>query len=485
MRQFFDLVPLIQGFGRVLLAVCVLGAMIGFVPTAARAALEIDITQGNIEPLPIAIPDFFGVRDAATSQYGDTGRIGANISKVVVANLERSGLFEPIDPRAYIQTAEAAQVRPRFVDWRLINAQALVTGKAELRPDGQLRVEFRLWDVFAEQQMIGFVHLTTPDNWRSIAHLISDAIYKRLTGEDGYFDTRVVYVAESGPRSRRVKRLAIMDQDGANHRLLTSGANDLMLTPRFSPTAQMITYMSYFRDKPRVYLFNIDTGSQEVLGDFPSMTFAPRFSPDGNRVIMSLARGGNSDVYVMDLRTRVTERLTNHPGIDTSPSYAPDGSQVTFESSRGGSQQIYVMDSDGGNVHRISSGQGAFGTPVWSPRGDLIAFTRLRRGMFSIGVMRPDGSGMRILTESFLDEGPTWAPNGRVLMFTRQTRYDKRGQGGKTRLWSIDLTGGNEREVLTPMDASDPAWSPLIQKTRTYSGGPISPPDSEIGLAGR
>lgn len=483
MRQYFGLASLIEGIGRTLLVVCALGAMIGFVPTAARAALEIDITQGNVEPLPIAIPDFFGVRDAATSQYGDTGRIGANISKVVVSNLERSGLFEPIDPRAYIQTAEAAQVRPRFIDWRLINAQALVTGKAELRPDGQLRVEFRLWDVFAENQMIGFVHLTTPDNWRSIAHLISDAIYKRLTGEDGYFDTRVVYVAESGPRSRRVKRLAIMDQDGANHRLLTSGANDLMLTPRFSPTAQMITYMSYFRDQPRVYLFNIDTGSQEVLGDFPSMTFAPRFSPDGNRVIMSLARGGNSDVYVMDLRTRVTERLTSHPGIDTSPSYAPDGSRVTFESSRGGSQQIYVMDGDGGNVHRISSGQGAFGTPVWSPRGDLIAFTRLRKGMFSIGVMRPDGSGMRILTESFLDEGPTWAPNGRVLMFTRQTRYDKRGQGGKTRLWSIDLTGGNEREVLTPMDASDPAWSPLIQKTRTYSGEPISSPDPEIGLA--
>ncbi len=434
----------------------------------AQAALEIDITQGNVDPLPIAIPDLFGVRDAATSQYGDTGRIGADMSKVITANLERSGLFEPIDPRAYIQTPEAAQVRPRFPDWRLINAQALVTGKVELRQDGQLRVEFRLWDVFAEQHMVGYVHVATPANWRSIAHLISDAIYKRLTGEDGYFDTRMVYVAESGHRARRVKRLAIMDQDSANHRFLTTGANDLMLTPRFSPTAQMITYMSYFNDKPRVYLFNIDTGKHEVLGDFPGMTFAPRFSPDGNKVIMSLARRGNSDVYVMDLRTRVTERLTSHPAIDTSPSYSPDSKRITFESSRGGSQQIYVMSADGGTVHRISSGKGAFGTPVWSPRGDLIAFTRLSGGKFSIGVMRPDGSGKRILTESFLDEGPTWAPNGRVLMFTRQTRYDSQGKGGKIRLWSIDLTGGNEREVLTPMDASDPAWSPLIQKTRSY-----------------
>jgi len=467
------------------IAVFALLFMAGLGLTPAKAALEIDITQGNVEPLPIAIPNFFGVRDAATSQYGDTGRIGANIAKVISANLERSGLFEPIDQRAFIQTAEAAQVRPRFVDWRLINAQALVTGKSELRSDGQLRVEFRLWDVFAEQQMVGFVHVTTPDNWRSIAHLISDAIYKRLTGEDGYFDTRVVYVAESGPRARRVKRLAIMDQDGANHRLLTSGANDLMLTPRFSPTAQMITYMSFYNNRPRVYLFDIDTGKQEAMGDFPNMTFAPRFSPDGNRVIMSLARGGNSDIYVMDLRTRVTQRLTSHPAIDTSPSYSPDGKYITFESSRGGSQQIYVMDADGGSVHRISSGKGAFGTPVWSPRGDLIAFTRLRQGMFSIGVMRPDGGGKRILTESFMDEGPTWAPNGRVLMFTRQTRYDRRGQGGKTRLWSIDLTGGNEREVLTPMDASDPAWSPLIQETRTFSGGPILPPDPETGFASR
>lgn len=451
----------------------------------AGAALEIDITQGNVEPLPIAIPGLFGERDAATSQYGDTGRIGADIAKVITSNLERSGLFVAVDPRAHIQASEAAQVRPRFVDWRLINAQALVTGKVELRPDGQLRVEFRLWDVLAERQMVGYVHVTTPDNWRSIAHLISDAIYKRLTGEDGYFDTRVVYVAESGPRARRVKRLAIMDQDGANHRFLTSGANDLMLTPRFSPTAQLITYMSYFNNKPRVYLFNIDTGKQEVLGDFPGMTFSPRFSPDGNQVVMSLARRGNSDIYAMDLRTRVTERLTSHPAIDTSPSYSPDGSHITFESSRGGSQQIYVMDADGGNVRRISSGKGAFGTPVWSPRGDLIAFTRLRTAKFSIGIMRPDGSGKRILTESFLDEGPTWAPNGRVLMFTRQTRYDSQGQGGKSRLWSIDLTGGNEREVLTPMDASDPAWSPLIQKTRTYSSVPAAPGQGNSTFARR
>jgi TolB protein len=291
---------------------------------------------------------------------------------------------------------------------------------------------------------------------------MADAIYKRVTGEDGYFDTRVVYVSESGPMDRRIKRLAIMDQDGSNHRLLTDGRS-LVLTPRFSPTAQEITYLSYARGVPRVYLFNIDTGQQEVVGDFPGMTFAPRFSPDGNKVIMSLAVEGNSDIYTLDLRTRQAVRLTDSPAIDTSPCYSPDGTRIVFNSDRGGSQQLYVMNADGSDVKRISFDSGArYGTPVWSPRGDLIAFTKIDGGQFYIGVMRPDGSGERLLTQAFLVEGPTWAPNGRVLMYFRQAPSDSKGNGGSPRLYTIDLTGYNEREVITPQDASDPAWSPLI-----------------------
>ncbi len=437
----------------VLLVAAVGAAAIAWAPAPARAVLEIDITRGNVDPLPIAISGFF-------ASGPETQRIAADIPKVITNNLERSGLFRPLDPQAFIQSPEAMQVRPRFSDWRVINAQALVTGRVQLEKDGRLRTEFRLWDVIAEQQMTGLVYFTTPDNWRRVSHLISDAIYKRLTGEDGYFDTRIVYVSESGPKNRRIKRLAIMDQDTENHRFLTDGKY-LVLTPRFSPTTQEITYLSYFKNKPRVYLYNIDTGQQEVLGDFPGMTFAPRFSPDGNKVIMSMARDGNSDIFVMDLRTRVITQLTKHPAIDTSPSYSPDGRRIVFNSDRGGSQQLYVMDADGGNVKRISFGKGRFATPVWSPRGDLIAFTRMYKGRFFIGVMRPDGSGERLLTESFLDEGPTWAPNGRVLMFFRQTPSDEKGRGGRTRLWSIDLTGYNEREIVTPVDASDPAWSPL------------------------
>ncbi len=419
----------------------------------AAADLRIDITRGHVEPLPIAITSFFG-------QNAEDGQVGRDITQVVSADLEHSGLFRPIDPKAFVQTPNSLRVAPRFGDWRLINAQALVSGSVDRQPDGRLRVEFRLWDVFAEQQMVGLAYFTAPNNWRRISHIIADAIYKRITGEEGYFDTRIVYIGEAGPLTRRIKRLAIMDQDGANNRFLTDG-RALVLTPRFSPSSQEITYLAYVNNRPRVFLYNIDTGQQEVVGDYPGMTFAPRFSPDGNTLILSMAVNGNSSIYSLDLRTRQLRQVTNSPSIDTSPCYSPDGSQITFNSDRGGSQQIYVMNADGSNIHRISFGQGRYGTPVWSPRGDLIAFTRLHEGKFFIGVMASDGSGERELTNGYLVEGPSWAPNGRVLVYFRQTPVEAGGRGYSSRLYTIDVTGYNERETITPTDASDPAWSPL------------------------
>ncbi len=422
--------------------------------TESRADLVIDINQGVTAPMPVAITAFAG-------SGADEGRVGRDIARVVSADLERSGLFRPLDPRSFLQTAEAAAEQPNFPDWRAINATALVAGKVTRQGDGRLRVEFRLWDVFAQQQLVGLAFQTTPDNWRRISHIVADAIYKRLTGEEGYFDTRIVYVAESGPLNRRTKRLAIMDQDGENHAYLTDG-RVLVLTPRFSPTAHQITYLAYYNNKPRVYLFDVDSGRQEVLGDFPGMTFAPRFSPDGNRVIMSLAKDGNSDIYSMDLRTHQSRRLTADGSIDTAPSYAPDGQRIAFESDRSGAQQIYVMGADGSNPQRISFGTGRYGSPVWSPRGDLIAFTKMQGGQFYIGVMRPDGSGERLLTQGYLVDGATWAPNGRVIIFYRESPAGSGGNDRNPRLYSIDITGRNERQVPTPGDASDPAWSPLI-----------------------
>lgn len=432
-------------FGLVLTAALALGAF-----SPVFAALKVDVNQGNIQPLPIAIPDFVA---GAPSDLA----AGQNIAKVVRADLERSGLFRPLDPKSFIEKVTNINVAPGFSNWRIITAQGLVTGQAALQPDGRLRVDFRLWDIYGESQMLGLQYFTQTANWRRIAHMISDAIYQRITGEKGYFDTRIVFISESGSVLSRKKRLAVMDEDGANPIFLTNGSY-IVLTPRFDPTAQKIAYMSYIATKPRVYLFDLENGRQEKLGDFPDMTFSPRFSPDGNKVAMSLERGGNSDIYVMDLRTRTTTRLTYDPSIDTAPTFSPDGKEIAFESDRGGSQQIYVMAADGSNQHRISFGAGKNGTPVWSPRGDLLAFTKQHQGSFRVGVMRTDGSGERILSTGWEDEGPTWAPNGRVLMFTRTI------QGGRgSQIWSVDVTGRNERRVTTPGDASDPAWSPLIQ----------------------
>ena len=413
----------------------------------AHAVLKLDVTQGNVQPMPIALPDFAG-------GTGPDAEVARNVTGIITNNLRRSGLFAPIDPAAYIEKISNPDVAPKFPDWRAINAQALVTGRVTRQGDGRLRSEFRLWDVFGGQQQAGQQYFTTPDNWRRIGHIISDAIYERLTGEKGYFDSRIVFVDESGPKDRRVKRLAIMDQDGANVRYLTRG-DDLVLTPRFSPSTQEITYMSFGQGDPRVYLLNIETNQREIVGNFPGMTFSPRFSPDGQRVIMSLQQGSNSNLFTMDLRSRNTTRLTQSPAIDTAPSYSPDGSKICFESDRGGSQQIYVMPSTGGNAQRISFGEGSYSTPVWSPRGDAIAFTKQGGGRFSIGIMRTDGSGERILTEGFHNEGPTFAPNGRVIMFFREA------SGGPS-LFSVDITGRNEQRIPTPSFASDPAWSPLL-----------------------
>ena len=416
-----------------------------FFPLSANAQLQVDITSGRVEPMPIAIPNFYANDD-----------IGNQMAGVIRTNLEFSGLFKPLDPNAFIQPPMSlANEGPRFPEWRPLGAQALVSGTIALQPNGQYKVDYRLFDVSLGSQIDGMSYTTNADNWRRIAHIISDKIFERLTGEKGFFDTRIVYIAESGGMKNRVKRLAIMDQDGANHRYLTDGSY-LVLTPRFSPNAQEIVYMSYFRNRPRVYLYNIDTGQQRVLGDFPGMTFSPRFSPDGNSVAMSLSENGSSNIYVLNIRSGAKRRLTNTRDIDTSPSFSPDGNRIVFESDRSGSQQLYVMNADGSNAQRITFEKGRYASPVWSPRGDYIAFTKMRDGKFYIGLIKPDGSGERLISTARHVEGPSWAPNGRYLVYFKEVA---RGNRRDVKSYVIDVTGFNERMIPTPGDASDPSWS--------------------------
>ena len=415
--------------------------------------LVVDITEGNVDPLPIALQKF--VSD------GNSLDISDNIIRVISNDLNSTGLFDIVDPKSYIEEPKSPSVRPGFKNWDPLGVKALVTGSVNMNSNGNVEVEFRLWDVVTEQDLTGLKLTVDSRYWRRISHIAADEIYKRLTGEEGYFDTRIVYISESGPLNARVKRLAIMDQDGHNHQYLTDGSY-LVLTPRFSPTSQEVAYLAYYQDEPKVYVLNLETNKQELLGTFPGMTFAPRFSPDGKSIIMSLADQGLTDIFIMNLITQNVSQLTNSPSIDTSPTFSPDGQNIVFNSDRGGSQQLYTMNLDGSNQRRISFKKGRYATPVWSPRGDLIAFTKMHEGEFYIGVMRPDGSGERLISKGYLVEAPTWAPNGRVLVYFKQERSKTDGTGGKVRLFRVDITGYNEREIITPSDASDPAWSPLI-----------------------
>jgi TolB protein len=410
----------------------------------ALADITVDVNQAAVQPLPIAITSFGGLP------------AGSQISEVVSADLARSGLFRPVDPNSFRGQADV-NVTPTFDDWKAISAQALLVGNVSSDADGRLSVDFRLWDVYAGDQLVGTRLTATPDSWRTIAHQIADAVYEKLTGEKGYFDTRVVFVAESGPKTHRVTRLAIMDQDGANPSYLTDGSA-MVFAPRFSIKRQEITYMVLRPTGASIYLKNLDTGREEVLGHFPdmTMTMAPRFSPDDSRVAFAAEKDGAVNIYVMNLINHETRRLTDSISIDTSPSFSPDGGQIVFNSDRGGSPQLYVMGASGGAAHRISFGSGRYNAPVWSPDGKLVAFVKQEGQSFSIGVMNPDGSGERILTTSYFADEPVWAPNGRVIMFERKLA------DGASRLWTVDLTGHIQKDANYPYSGSDPAWSPLL-----------------------
>jgi TolB protein len=438
-------------FGLLLALGLAFGGLCSAPAMAQNTPLRIEITEGVIEPLPFAVPDF-------VAENGGGGEYAANIARVIASDLAGTGLFREIPASAHIARVDSFDAPVAYADWKAINAQALVTGAVSASGD-RIVVKFRLFDVFSGQQMgEGLQFAGTPQSWRRMAHKVADAVYSRITGEGPYFDSRVVFVAESGPKNERAKRLGVMDYDGANVQFLTD-SRSLVLAPRFSPTGDRILYTSYQSGFPKIYLMDVASVQARALSDTPgTMTFAPRFAPDGRTVVFSLEQGGNSDLYTVDTASGALGRLTNAPSIETAPDYSPDGSQIVFESDRSGTQQIYVMAAGGGEPRRISNGPGRYSTPVWSPRGDLIAFTKQNDGRFHIGVMRVDGSEERLLTASFLDEGPTWAPNGRVIMFARETA----GAGGQSSLYSVDITGRNLRPVSTNGAASDPSWSPLL-----------------------
>jgi len=439
---------------RVTLNFC-LSLVVFFISTInGRCALEINVTQGTIAQIPIAITDF------AIDNVNDDNL--KNFTDVIRSDLKNCGLFSLINPQAFIQTQDTLQDKPHFSEWRLINADNLVTGKIKQASDGHLRIEFRLFDVVQEIQIEGQALSGLGRDWRRIAHKVADAIYERLTGEKGYFDTKIIYVARQKMGIKRSERLAIMDQDGANNKYITAG-DTLVLTPRFSPNLASIAFMDFKTRTPRVYLMNLLNNQKTLMGNFPGMTFAPRFSNDGTRLVMSFARSGMTSIYELNLVSHTINQLTFDPIIDTSPCYSPDDQQIAFNSDRSGRTQIYIMPAKGGEAKRITFGQGSYRTPVWSPRGDYIAFTKMFQGRFYIGVIRPDGTGERLLTQGYMIESPSWSPNGRVILYTREDR------GHHAQLWSIDLTGINDRHIPTETGAMHGCWSPFMPQPKSAS----------------
>ena len=413
--------------------------------------LDMTVNRGVIKPISLAVPSFI-------KESGASSIISRELAKVISNNLNGTGLFKSIPQAAYVSTPLSFNTPVQFSDWSIINADVLVVGSVGLKPDGRLEVKFRLWDVSQQKEIgKGKQYFTNSESWRRISHKISDTIYTRVTGEGAYFDSRVVFVSETGPKDNRTKRLAIMDQDGANFRLLKHPPS-LVIAPRFSPTSNKIIFTGYETGKPRVYLMDLSSGEITSLPELQGMSFAPRFSADGSEIVLSMTENGNTDIFISNLASGTKRRLTTNIAIDTAPSFSPDGNRIVFESDRGGGQQLYIIPSKGGEAKRISFGKGRYATPVWSPRGDLIAFTKIKEGKFHIGVMRVDGTKERLLTTSFLDEGPAWAPNGRVLMFFRETP----GKAGAPSIYSIDISGRNLRKIKTSSFASDPNWSQIL-----------------------
>ncbi len=420
----------------------------------AQAQLTVDVENTAADELTIAVPGLPTPRSTETPA-GTTAELGNKISDVIVSNLRSSGLFKPLGRNRVRGISFAEVTSPQFPYWNGTNASALIQGFVRSNGDGKLTVGCYLYDVALQTELTRTGFVVEPGDWRRAAHKCADSIYSRLTGESPFFDSRIAYIAETGPKGNRRKRLAIMDSDGANHRFITNG-QATALTPRFSPDYSKIVYLSFLDGNPRIYVYEIGTGRQQLITQSTNPTFAPRWSPDGKWILYSMAIAGNTDIYKVSSQGGEPKRLTFSPGIDIGGSFSPDGSRIVFESDRSGSQQLYVMGANGGNERRISFGGGRYATPEWSPRGDLIAFTRIA-GNFRVGVMTPSGGGQRLLTNSWQDEAPTWAPNGRIIQFFRTSRGS-----GKTGIWQVDLTGRNERQLPTPVDGSDPAWGPLL-----------------------
>jgi TolB protein len=412
----------------------------------AQSTLRVDITQGVGSPLILTVPD---APSGVIAGVADGSDAGTALSSIVRNDLASVGLYRLISSKVDLSAGGAFSLLP----FQKLGAQALVVGRASAGGNGLLSFECSLFDVFGTRRELYRRILVTPQQWRRAAHKCADLVFEHTTGDQGHFDTRIVMVAETGPKIVRTTALSAIDYDGANPQQLTQGSQ-LVAMPRYSPDGRSIAFMAYLGGMPRILVADLTSGQSIPLELPAGVPFAPRFSPDSRKLVLAIAREEDSDIYEIDLASRAIVQLTDDPGMDISPSYSPDGQRIVFESTRSGQQQLYVMNADGGKATRISFGAGRYGSPVWSPRGDFIAFTRVNGNSMQIGVMRSDGTRERILTNGSLDESPSWDLAGRTILF-------QHGLGGDLppEIWTVDLTGKVKHRVMAEIGGSDPYWS--------------------------
>jgi TolB protein len=422
---------------------------------AGLAASPATAQSGEAPPvLVVAVPPLATPKDVETAA-GTTWAIANQIADVIAKDLRWSRRFMPVDVKSMRPPSYPEVTAPAYATWRAAGARALVSGFVQAREDGRLTVGCYLYDAHSERELTRKGFLINPTDWARAAHKCADAVYAEFTGEPGLFQARVAYIDESGPPAARVKRLAVQEIDGGGHKFLTQGDAPVM-TPVWSPGGEHLAYTSLIAGQPHVRLIDTETGDHRPLRQDATITFAPAFAPDGDRMVFSAAVSGNTDLQLIDLRNGRTWRLTTAPGIDTSASFSPDGRKIVFESDRSGTQQLYVMNANGSNQRRISFAGGGYASPRWSPDGEHIAFTKLYGSVKRIGVMKADGTGERILTSGGVDQAPSWGPSGQHVLFQGRSF-----RTGKTGLFVTSLAGGELREIETPRDAFDPAWSGL------------------------
>ncbi len=423
----------------------------GLLDRASWSKVYIDIRSPSFRKFPLAVAPFRAVSSQAEMRLGD------RVTDILNDDLNITGFFSVIDGRSAgalgSQAAEKGVENVDFQGWSGSGAEALVIGEVTYK-ENALVLEARLYDVVKKEMILGKRYTGEIHDLSRMVHRFADEVVFALTGEQGFFQTKIVYVSQATGK----KEISLMDFDGRNATRLTHH-NSICLSPRFSPDGTRIAFTSYKSGNPDIYIKDLRTGAERRAFRYPGLNISPSWSPDGQRLAMTLSKDGNSEIYTARLDGSDLQRVTDHPGIDVSPTWSPDGRRIAFVSNRGGTPQIYAMDASGQNVQRLTF-EGTYNThPSWSPRGDRIAFDATVRGEHNICTIQADGANFKVLTANLSQcEMPSWSPDGRNLVFSSN-------RNGVPNIYLIDAEGTRIKRLTFEKGGDTyPNWSPRFKE---------------------